>query len=155
MKFSTREDINAPAADVFAAVTDFDSFERMIRRYGSKVSRIDSQNAKGAGMMWDVAFQYRGRARQARATIVEYTDPATMRMTAEIGGLDSECEVQVIALSPNQTRLQVSLDLKPRTLSARLVVQSLKLAKSKINTRFKARVAAFAAGIEGSYQQAA
>ncbi|MEO0357776.1 MAG: SRPBCC family protein [Pseudomonadota bacterium] len=155
MKFSTREDVNAPADVVFAEATDFDGFERMIRRYGSKVTRMDDQNSKGAGMMWDVGFKFRGRNRHARATVTEFTTPDSMGVSTEVGGMDSLLSVEVIALSATKSRLQVSLELKPKTLSARLIVQSLKLAKTKMNTRFKARVSSFAANIEDSFRQAA
>ncbi|MEO1026387.1 MAG: SRPBCC family protein, partial [Pseudomonadota bacterium] len=63
------------------------------------------------------------------------------------GGLECMGVVDLVALSKARTRMLVSLDLKPTTLSSRLMVQSLRLAKGSLNRRFKARVAQFASGI--------
>lgn len=45
--------------------------------------------------------------------------------------------VGLVALLKTRTRILVSLDLRPTTLSSRLLVQSLKLAKDKLTNRLK------------------
>ena len=60
--------------------------------------------------------------------------------------------MQLTPLSPKRTRLGVEVDLKPKTLSARLLVQSLKLAKSNLTKRFKLKVADYAKTMETRYQ---
>ena len=47
------------------------------------------------------------------------------------------------------------LDLRPKTLAARLLVQSLKLARNKLNRKFRKRVAEFAMLIEERQTQIA
>jgi len=54
--------------------------------------------------------------------------------------LHARLEIEVIPLSRVQTRIQVVSVLEPKTLAARLLVQSMKLARSKFNQRFKSRV---------------
>jgi hypothetical protein len=54
----------------------------------------------------------------------------------------------LVPLSPNRTRVNLVLKMSPKTLSARLLVQSFKLARSSINKRFKARMAQYAREIE-------
>ena len=41
MKFSTREDIEAPVDHVFAEVSDFAGFERRALRHGADITRLD------------------------------------------------------------------------------------------------------------------
>ena len=58
-----------------------------------------------------------------------------------------------IALSRKRTRVIVGLDMRPRTLSARLLIQSLKFAKANLYSRFEARVGRFAKDIEDQYNR--
>ncbi len=61
----------------------------------------------------------------------------------------------MIALSPSKTRLKLSVDLRPQTLSARLLVQSLKLAKGNLDKKFDARVAELSDNVAAQYRQTA
>ena len=63
--------------------------------------------------------------------------------------------IDLTALTPNRTRMNVQARLAPRTLSARLLVQSLKLAKARMTRKFSVRVAQFAKTIEGRARKAA
>lgn len=58
---------------------------------------------------------------------------------------------ELMPLSRNSTRVLVALEVKPLTLSARLWVQSLKLAKTTLTQKYKDRVAEYARGMEERY----
>ncbi|WP_172299574.1 SRPBCC family protein [Pseudoruegeria sp. HB172150] len=151
MKFSTREDIEASIDRVWAAVSDFDSFERQALRRGAEVTRTDGQGAPGIGSEWEVTFTFRGRPREIEAKIAEFDRPNTLSIDSHSGGLDGQLRAELLALSPRRTRLMVSLDLRPRNLAARLMIQSMKLAKSKISKRFANRIYDFAKHIEDKH----
>ena len=51
--------------------------------------------------------------------------------------------ISFTALSNGQTRLTFDLDLLPKSLPARIFVQSLKFVRDKIDARFAAGVGAF------------
>jgi len=53
-------------------------------------------------------------------------------------------DITVSALSKKQSRFHVGAVLEPKTLTARLLVESMKLARSKYNKRFQKRVAELA-----------
>jgi len=147
MKFVAKDDIEAPIDFVFAEVSDFEGLQRAAIRRGAKVTRTDARDTPGPGMSWDAAFDLRGRRREAKITLVDYDPPNGLRGKAESDGLQSECWVELIALSPQRTRMKLHVELKPQTLSARLLVQSLKLAKGSLTKRLNLRVADYAAGI--------
>ena len=144
MKFVSKEDIEAPIAEVFAVLSEFESFERSAIRRGVEVQRMGDVAAPTSGLGWDVQFLYRGKRRDLHLTLAEYEPVTRMRLSAEGGGIEGGLDVELLALSPGRTRMVVVLELKPRTLSGRLLVQSLKLAKSKLTKRYKLRVAEFA-----------
>ena len=153
MKFSAREDIEAPAEFVFQQITDFQSYVRQALRWGADVRRLDSGEYK-IGSAWDVAFNYRGKDRKLRLIVEEQKAPSMVRVSSKSDGLEGETVLEVVPLSKNRTRIAASIDIKPKTLSARLLIQSLKLARTNLSNRFKRRVSIFAEDLETRYQSA-
>jgi len=152
MKFSTREDIEAPVDYVFAQVSDFAAFERRAMRQGADVTRReDGPIAQGA--IWDISFQFRGRDRRVLAELTQIDVPTLLSIDSASDGLNAVTEVELIALSQTRTRVLVSFDLRAKTLTARLLLQSLKLAKTKMTKRFNARVLDYAEDIEDRYRR--
>ena len=152
MRFSNRQDIEAPIEHVFRAVSDFDAFERQALRRGAEIQRQDTLGKLGVGSEWQMRFPFRGKVRDIEARIVHYDAPNGYRVETESGGIDGQVSVDLMALSPGRTRLQLAIDLKPRTLAARLLVQSLKFAKSSLSQRLSDRVWDYAQGIEEKYR---
>jgi len=148
MKFSTREDIAAPIDEVFAAVSDFDAFERSALRRGAEVSRADQLTAPAIGMTWQSRFSYRGRSRDVTAVLTDFDAPELLAVSSHSAGLNGVFKVELLQLSMRQTRIAVALELSPNTITARLFLQSLRLAKSSLTRRFKKSVHAFAQDLE-------
>ena len=63
-------------------------------------------------------------------------------------GLAGQMSFELMPLSRNTTRVLVALEIKPLNLSARLWVQSLKLAKATLSKKYKERVAEYARSME-------
>lgn len=147
MKFSSREDIDAPIETVYEAVVDFDGFERQMLRRGIDVTREVSMPANVPGARWDAGFKWRGRKQELQAELISIEPNEGYAIESRTGGIICMGVVDLVPLSKTRTRLFVSLDLKPTTLSSRLFIQSLRLAKGSLNRRFKTRVSDFAEGI--------
>ncbi|MFU1478906.1 SRPBCC family protein [Roseovarius sp. C7] len=155
MKFSSKEDVEAPIDFVFAQVSDFAALERSALRRGAEVQRVDDLTTTGAGMAWDAAFEFRGKRRQTEVEMVEYDAPNAMRFVSASQALSADVEVELVALSRGRTRLRMSIELRPQNLSARLLVQSLKLARGSLNRKFDKRMAGFARDIEQRFARTA
>ena len=148
MKFATREDIEAPIDAVFEQLSDFDGFERAALRRGADVVRTDGQGATGVGMVWKTGFDYRGRERHAEIELTGYDAPNGMTFQIQSAGFTVEAVVDLVAMSRARTRMNLAIEAKPKTIPARLMLQSLKLARGSVQTRFRRRVADFAGEIE-------
>ncbi len=144
MKFSTNEDIDAPIAQVFAAVSDLDFYERTAIRRGAEVTRITAHELPTTGMKWKARFLFRNRMRDVNIEMTEIDPPHSMSFESQSGGLRSMLDIELVSLAPSRTRLTVGFELKPLNLPARLMIQSLKLAKGNLQKRFKKRVSDFA-----------
>ena len=147
MKFSAKEDLNMPIADAFTAITDFEGFERSAMRRGADVARIDTGPIQ-VGSGWEVAFRFRGKRRDVKAIVTEIDPASGFTVESASDGLDALVVADLVSLSPSKTRLVFSIELTPKSLTARLLVQSLKLAKSNLQKRFKQRVSEYARDME-------
>lgn len=152
MKFSSNEDIAAPIDAVFRMYSDFDRFERAALRRGADIVRTDKLRAPGAGMAWKAVFKFRGRARVVVGEIVEFTVPDGYSVDADTPNLKAMFSVELVPLSKNRTRASLVLDIKPKSLTGRLMVQSMKLAKSRLTRRFKVKTGEYAKSLEERYK---
>lgn len=155
MQFSSKEDIEAPIDAVFREITDFQSFERSALRRGAEVRRTDTRDKPGVGMSWHARFMLRGRRREVDIDLVEYDVPNGIAIEARTSALLGRMRVDLVALSRGRTRLSVDLALEPRSISGRLMVQSLKLARNNLTKRFRLRVADYAVDLEDRYKRTA
>ncbi|WP_323766064.1 SRPBCC family protein [Marinovum sp.] len=154
MEFTSQEDIEAPIDRVFAALSDFDTMERQAMRHGAKVRRHPT-GADGTGPRWTAGFRFRGREIEAEVSLLRSEPPETLEFSGKAGGMETGMQVDLTPLTPNRTRMTVRAQLAPKTLSARLLVQSLKLARARMTRKFSVRVAQFAKTLETRAQKAA
>jgi hypothetical protein len=148
MKFSTNEDLEAPIDAVFDMLCDFEVFERSAMRRGAEVQRTDQLKAPGIGMMWDAVFELRGKRREVQVEMVTFERPNEIVLGTTSPGMVGAMTFELIALSRARTRVKIELEIKPLNLSARLLVQSLKLAKNSLTKKYKLRIAEFARNME-------
>jgi hypothetical protein len=153
MKLSTRQDIAAPIDFVFQRATDFDAHGRQVMRRGIEIERADNLVQPGPGMCWNLAFTYRGKPRKMFGELVKLESPESFQIESQTLGIEALFTAEFMALSRGRTRLIAGLQLTPKALSARLLIQSLKLAKSKLDQGFSQRVAHFARDTQDRYAQ--
>ncbi|MAC76640.1 MAG: hypothetical protein CML66_01065 [Rhodobacteraceae bacterium] len=149
MKFSSKEDVEAPIGLVFDLLADFETHERQAIRRGIEVQRTHTRTEPGVGMSWHALFDLRGKKRDIDVVVSAYDPPNSIHFTSDTQGLHGFTTLELIELSPRRTRMAIEVDLKPKTLAARLLVQSMKLAKKTLTKRFKLRVADYAKALEG------
>jgi len=147
MKLSTREDIEAPIGRVYEAVTDFNGFERQMLRRGIDVARDENYPPPNIGARWRARVKWRSRQHDVEAELVSVDPGNGYAIESRGSGVVCLAVVDLVPLSKARTRLLVSMDLKPTTLSSRLFIQTLKLTKGSLTKRFKHRVANFAESI--------
>ncbi|MFP7675315.1 SRPBCC family protein [Marivita sp. S0852] len=148
MQVTATEDVAASIEHVFAELTAFDALERQALRRGIDVRRRFRGAVPEIGEGWDAGFRFRGKDRTVKVTLSRYEAPQFLRFSGSTGGLETDTQIELVPLSPRRTRVNVVFKMTPQTLSARLLVQSFKLARSRINKKFKKRMSSFAREIE-------
>ncbi|MFO6465773.1 SRPBCC family protein [Jannaschia sp. KMU-145] len=150
MKFVAVEDIAAPIEHVWARVSDLDRFEaRIASRVGRMTRSPDGEPRPGTA--WSARAEVAGKKRDVTVTLNQLDGPQRIDLSAATDGMDVGIDVALEAMSPTRTRLTVTTEAKARSLAARLMLQSAKLARQTLAKRYKGRVAEFAQAIETGY----
>lgn len=152
MKFSSHHDIKLSQTEVFDRLSEFEVFERMAIKRGARVNRIDESEDISEGLKWRIGFTFRGRNRSFEVNLIEADVPNSLVFDADNPSVAGKTRIDVIPLSRTQTRLKVEAVIQQKTLGARLLVQSMKLARSKFNRRFARRVQDLAEGLEAGFE---
>lgn len=148
MHLSSKTDIEAPLDFVYAALTDFEGWERAAMRRGADVSRTDKLRVAGPGLSWHIRFRFRGRERALQVKLVGMEPARKLSFEGEGKLISGDMALDLISLAPKRTRLTLHLDIKPKTLGARLFLQSMKLAKGRVQARLNTRLGQLANDIE-------
>jgi len=152
MRFSSKQDVEAPMEPIFQILTDFETWETAAMRRGIEVERKDTLIQPGAGMRWAAKFSYRGKARAMELELTQLDPTQSLRFAAVSQALEGVISMELIAQSPKRSRLHVVVDITPRSLTARLFLQSLRLAHAKLDRKFDQRIAMLAGDIELRYR---
>ncbi|MGQ0565435.1 MAG: SRPBCC family protein [Gemmobacter sp.] len=155
MKLTRNQDVEAPIAFVYAALTDFDHWERAALRRGAEVTRLDTMAHPGPGMTWNVGFDFRGRRRIVDLRLVSMEPGQTLGFTGQGTSMSGTGLFDLVEMGPKRTRIAMTIEVEPRTLAARLLLQSLKFANAKVNRSFETRTAQLAADIEARFRRSA
>lgn len=155
MKLVAKYDVEAPVDFVFAQLADFDGWERAAMRRGADVSRTDRLRDAGPGMAWLTTFRYRNKDRSATIKLDALNPTSSLALTAMAVMVDGFLWIELLDLAARRTRVEFKLEVKPKTLGARIYVQSLRLARARVERGFAERVAQLAAEIEDRFRRPA
>ncbi|MFN3722014.1 MAG: SRPBCC family protein [Paracoccaceae bacterium] len=151
MHLSSRTDIEAPIEFVYAALSDFEDWERAAMRRGADVSRTDKMRAPGVGMGWHVIFRLRGKERMVDIHLAAQEPDAKLAFTAKSRMVDGDMSIELVSLAPKRTRMVLHTQVRPLTIAARLFLQSMKLAKGRVQGKLNKRMEQLATTVESRF----
>jgi hypothetical protein len=151
MKLTVKTDIDAPVEFVHAFLGDNATWEREAIRRGVEIERPADMPLRGVGAGWRIKLRFRGRVRNVLIRVDEIVQDEVIGYSFEGQALFGTTEMETKALSPRRSRLKVSIDAKPKTLAARLFLNTLRLARRKVEERMEKRVTQLGTRIEERY----
>jgi uncharacterized protein YndB with AHSA1/START domain len=137
MKLTAKTDLEVPAAFVFALLVDHAAWEREAVRNGVEVIRPPGSPDSGVGAAWRVNGHFRGKARKVLVKIDEQVPDQRLVLTMDSPSMEGVSRIEVMVLSPRRSRLRADLEVKPKTLAARLFINTMRLAKGRVQARFE------------------
>jgi hypothetical protein len=121
-------------------------------RRGAEVTRTDKLRQPAPGMSWMIRFGWRGRERQMHVVLKQLERPQVLAIEGDSPSVEGVASIELVALSATRVRLLVQTTIKPRTLAARLFVQSMRLARGKVAARYDKKLRQLATIIEQRYE---
>jgi hypothetical protein len=153
MKFKVTEDVDAPRAMVWARLTDFGQMEQDARGRGATVTRVGNWTHTAEGVEWRGEVTVRGKVRPLSAKVARLVPEDICLIESRIGGMECVYELNFVALTPEVTRVTVVLDLSAQTLTARLILQTMKLARGRVMQRLQGMIARQGNTVEAAYRK--
>lgn len=153
MLFEAREEIETPRDFAFSRFADFTRYEASVRQYGADIRRVNGFTEIAEGCSWRGSAVVRGKARGVEATITRLDRPDHAQMKTTVGGMTVDVDLYFTELGPEKTELRATAQLKATTLAARLILQTVKLARRQIQGKIAARVVALANQCEDDYRR--
>lgn len=147
MKFVAVEDIAAPIDLVWSRVADLEEFEARARDRIGAIKRTPP-GPPAQGTVWSGKADVMGKKRDVTVTAATVDPTGRLGAEAATDGMLVSIDVDLVELGPRLTRLTVTTEARARSLAARLMLQSAKLARKSLAKRYKARVSDFAGRIE-------
>jgi hypothetical protein len=157
MRFASRTDIEAPADFVFRVIADFGHWERAAMRRGAEVVRTERPRLggrPGVDPVWLIRFAFRGKERRITLRVGDIAAPDRLGFSWVGQLFEGSGTIELIALGAGRTRLALVSEVKPRTLAARMILQSLKLVRGKVQARLDGRMATAGSEIAARWQAA-
>lgn len=155
MKLTAKTDLEVPAAFVFATLVDHPSWEREAIRHGVEVERPPGTPDSGVGAEWRIRGHFRGKARKVQIRIAEMTPGQRLALAVDSPSIEGVVQIEVMVLSPRRSRLRTDLEVKPKTLAARLFINTMRLAKGRVQARFERGLGQLGARIKDRYDRQA
>ena len=151
MKLTAKTDLEVPAAFVFATLIDSASWEREAVRNGVEVERPQDSPDSGVGASWRIRGHFRGKARKVLVRIDELTPGQRLALMMDSPSIEGISRLEVMVLSPRRSRLRADLEVKPKTLAARLFINTMRLAKGRVQARFEKGLGTLGTRIKDRY----
>jgi hypothetical protein len=153
MKLTAKTDLEVPAAFVYATLVDHPTWEREAVRNGIEIERPADSPERGVGASWLIRGQFRGKARKVLVKIDEETPSQRVGVTMDSPSMEGVARIEVMVLSPRRSRVRIDLEVKPKTLAARLMINTMRLAKGRVQARFEKGLGTLGARIKERYDR--
>ena len=153
MELKSKKAVAAPRDFVFEQASDFTAFERQALRRGVELRK--EGGPAPLGRSWNASVPLMGRERDIAARVISFDAPQDYTVQGESSGVGIIVRVEAESDGNGGSHLGLSVRLEPRTMPGRLVLQSLKLARSSLETRLSGRLEGYAREIEARWARRA
>jgi hypothetical protein len=147
MKLTAKTDLDAPVGFAYDTLSDFAQWEREAVRRGIDIERVGGP-AAGVGAAWRISGRFRGKPRKLTLQVREIVPGDRVDYQFDSPSADGTILVEVSPLSTRRCRVRLQIEVKPKTLAARLFLNTIRLAKGRVEAKLEARLMALGGQIK-------
>mgnify|MGYP002152317409 FL=1 len=137
---------------VWERFIDFSGFEEETRGRGVTLTRVGNWTETAENVEWRGVVTIHGKARPIASRVAQLVAQKLCVIESRIGGMECHYEMNFVPLSTEVTRVALVMDLSAKTLTARLLLQTLKLARSRVLQRLQGLIARQGNEVEAAYR---
>lgn len=154
MKLTAKTDLDAPISFVYECLSDHPTWEREAAARGIAVERPADMPMSGLGAGWLVRLPYRGKLVKILLRLTNMVRDQDLGFDFQSTSIEGDLGISVMSLSPRRTRLHLAIEIRPRTLAARLFLNTLRLGRGRVQSRLDMRVQQMGMQIQNRYSRA-
>lgn len=151
MKLTAKTDLDAPIGFVFECLSDHPTWEREAAERGIDVERPADMPMSGLGAGWLIRLPFRGKVVKILLRMTGMARDQNLGFDYQSNSIEGDLGLSVMSLSPRRTRLHLTIDIRPRTLAARLFLNTLRLGRGRVQSRLDMRVLQMGMQIQNRY----
>lgn len=138
MKFDYKTTINVPVEFAYARLTDFDKFEKDGFGNMSKFTPVGDIAAPEIGAKWKVRSEFQGRQRSFSLQLRQLLQNESVVLGNGSDKFDVEACFNLEKQDDENTGFMFELNASAKTITGRLIMQTMQLARSRIEKKLAA-----------------
>ncbi len=153
MELTYKTIINVPQAFAFEKATDFARFER--EGFG-KLSPFEPRSeikAPGIGARWRTSSEFQGRPRRFSLELFKLDGPEAMVLGNKSEKYDIEAHFLFKEIGEEETEFTFHLDAKAQSITAKLILQTIQLARGRIEKSMQTEFEKMALNMEEAFDE--
>lgn len=135
MKFDYKTTINVPVEFAYARLTDFDKFEKEGFGNISKFKPVGDIAAPAIGAKWKLRSEFQGRQRSFSLQLRELIENESVVLGNGSDKFDVEASFGLSKVDPENTGFVFEINASAKTITGRLIMQTMQLARSRIEKK--------------------
>ena len=151
MELSYSCTINVPQKFAFSRATDFENFE--LQGFGnlSRFEPVSEVRAPEIGARWRTSSEFQGRPRRFSLELFELEPHSKVVLGNKSEKYDIESEFLFEEVGPEETGFSFNLNAKAQSITARLILQTIQLARARIEKSMQSDFDDMALRMEEAY----
>lgn len=154
MEISYQSIIKVPQAFAFARATDFERFESEGFGNLAAFEPRSEIRAPKIGARWRTAAEFQGRPRRFSLQLLQLEEPGKMVLGNKSEKYDIEAHFDFVEAGVEETEFHFRLDAKANSITAKLILQTIQLARSRIEKSMEDDFTKMGQQMEAAFQAA-